>query len=92
MKKMISNASALLVLLFAIVSCNSNPADSEAHKKLVADHATMEGEHTTLEKAHAAMESDHNKMLADLEAKHLKGEVTEAQIKTDHVDMKKKMI
>lgn len=49
------------------MGCQSNPAESEVHKKMMSDHVAMEKVHTTMEEEHKQMEGDHAQMKTDHE-------------------------
>ena len=56
------------IILFATVfftACQSKEgsANSDAHKKLVADHATISANHQTMEGNHAHMEAYHQRRI-----------------------------
>ena len=54
MKKTFLNLAVVASAALSIMACKSNPAESEAHKAAVADHAKIKADHEAMLKEHAA--------------------------------------
>lgn len=64
-KSILTTLSITLLSIILFFGCQSNPADSEEHKKLMLEHEKMEMEHTKLADEHNKMEEMHKKMVAE---------------------------